>query len=194
MVLEPAKLILHPGIAPFLGSLLNTPLKAFIFELGVISHYIADLHQPLHTDGKDRFADEETVHKVMEADTRLHLDDFTIEIKRRRRICEPIEYFTKQIYEINKFYDALIESYYLRSGKVKPDRWQNSFSIVEECLNIASWNTANIFLHFEETISIFKKQVHHTRILEKIQNGLNKKKNYKVIKYPSGTISIRAKK
>ncbi len=194
MVNEPTKMILHPGIAPFLGSLLNTPLKAFIFELKVLSHYIADLHQPLHTDGKDRFADEETVHKVMEADTRLHLDDFTVNMKRRKRIYEPIEYFTKQIYEINNFYDVLIEHYYLRPGKVKPDRWQKSFSIVEKCLNTAAWNTANIFLHFEDAVRIFKMQVHHTRILKKIQSGLNMKKNYKVIKYPSGTISIRTKK
>ena len=70
---------------------MDTLLKAFIFELGVVSHYIADLHQPFHTDGKDRFSDEETVHKFMKADTRRHLAEFTLKLGRRSRIDDPIE-------------------------------------------------------------------------------------------------------
>ncbi|MCF7814285.1 MAG: zinc dependent phospholipase C family protein [Candidatus Cloacimonetes bacterium] len=112
MLKNPDKIVLHPKIAPFLKSLLDTPLKAFIFECGVVSHYIADLHQPMHTDGKYRFEDEETVHQILEADTRKHLKDLTITIHRRERIKNPLEFFMFQVYEINSYYDELIAKYY----------------------------------------------------------------------------------
>ncbi|MCK4312073.1 MAG: zinc dependent phospholipase C family protein [Candidatus Cloacimonetes bacterium] len=194
MLNEPEKIIVHHNIAPFLKSLLDTSLKAFIFELGVLSHYIVDLHQPLHTDGKERFTDEETVHKILEADTRLHLNDFNIHMRRRKRIKNPLSYFEERIYEINEYYDAIIERYFLRKGKVKPDRWENTFFIVEECLTKATQNVANVFLSFEDASKILKLQVHHARMLKKIRGSIRKKKYYKIIKYPSGTVSVRVKK
>ena len=194
MLNEPEKIIVHHNIAPFLKSLLDTSLKAFIFELGVLSHYIVDLHQPLHTDGKERFTDEETVHKILEADTRLHLNDFNIHMRRRKRIKNPLSYFEERIYEINEYYDAIIERYFLRKGKVKPDRWENTFFIVEECLTKATQNVANVFLSFEDASKILKLQVHHARLMKKIQSSVNRKKYYKIVRYPSWTVSIRVKK
>ena len=187
----PDKITIHTRIVLFLSALLDTPLKAFIFELGVLSHYVADLHQPFHTDGKYRFADEETAHKIMEADTRLHLNDFQIKLEIRRRIKDPIGYFTYQIYEINGFYDTLIENYFLKKGKVKPDRWQNSFPIIEECITLAVQNIANVFLSFEIATKIFQHLFRNSKLRKNIVNLIDLNKYYKLIEYSSGTISLR---
>lgn len=194
MLQDPDQIILHNNIAPFLKNLLNTPLKAFIFELGVLSHYIADLHQPMHTDGKYRFDDEETVHKILEADTRLHLDDLNISLQRRRRIDDPLGFFTFQIFEINDFYDEIIDRYYLKPGKVKPDRWQYSKQMIEACLSAAVMNTANVYLGFETAAQIFQNQKKYAVLKQKIAANTNYKNGYYVIKYKSGTVSLRIRR
>jgi len=189
---NPQKIILHPKIAPFLKSFLNTPLKAFVFETGVISHYIADLHQPLHTDGKERFAFEETVHKIMEADTRLHLNDFSIKLQKRRfRLKNPLTFFEAQIYKINKNYDQIIENYFFNPGKVKPDRWKRTFPIVEYCLQKAAQNIANVYLEFENAPHIFAAQIKKKKIISKIKKNYQPQNVYEFICYPSGTISLK---
>lgn len=193
MLQNPDQIILHHNIAPFLSALLDTPLKAFIFEVGVLSHYIADLHQPMHTDGKYRFEDEETVHQILEADTRLHLNDFVIDLARRHRIDDSLSYFTFQIFEINGFYDDLVDRYFLRTGKVKSDRWEHSREIIESCLSTASQNIANVFLEFEIATKIFKQQAKNAKLLTGIHKKIDRKKNYRLLKYPSGTISLRVK-
>lgn len=190
---NPQQIILHENIAPFLSALLDTPLKALIFELGVLSHYIADLHQPMHTDGKYRFADEETVHKILEADTRLHLPELQISVGRRQRIKDPLSFFTFQIYEINGFYDEIIERYYLQNGKVKADRWQQSQSIVEECITLAARNIANIYLDFEEAAQIFKDQKKYRQIMQKVVAFTDHRNHYEIRKYRSGSVNIKMK-
>ncbi len=191
MLLNPHDIILSDNYPPFLHIILDTPLKAFIFKLGTLSHYIADLHQPLHTDGKEHFPDEITVHKVFEADTRKHLDELNISLHRRLRINNPQEYFTKVIYEINGLYDAIIDNYYLRPGKVKPDRWNHSVQIVEYSLSQAAQNIANIFLDFEQATSIFNIGKRNALLQARISAKLDFQKRYHLITYPSGTLSIR---
>ena len=192
MLEAPEKIILHPKIHPFLIPILNTSLKALIFELGVLTHYLSDLHQPLHTDGKDRFDDEITVHKILEADTRIHLEDFKLKLrKKRKRIKNPLEYFEEQIYKFNINYDIIIENYYLKKGKVKEDRWKRTFPIVEFCLSKAAQNVANVFLDFEGSTKIFKKQIHHAKLIKKIDKAIDKKSYYEIRKFTTGTISIR---
>ena len=159
--------------------------------MGVLSHYLADLHQPMHTDGKYRFADEETIHKITEADTRRHLNDFVINLERRHRINDPLGFFTFQIYEINGFYDILVDRYYLKKGKVKSDRWENSKGIIESCLTTAAQNIANVFLSFEEAPKIFKQQARQAKLLVRIPAKMDRQKRYRLLKYPSGTISLR---
>ena len=114
-------------------------------------------------------------------------------MNRRKRIKNPHQYFTKQIFEINSFYDELVTAYYLRKGKVKPDRKENAFSTIEHCLCQASWNIANIFLDFEDATSILEKQIQHTKLIKKIYSNINPKNTYKIREYPSGTISVRRK-
>ena len=189
---NPQKIVLHPKIAPFLKHLLDTPLKAFSFEIGVLSHYVGDLHQPLHTDGKERFEDEESVHKILEADTRLHLNDFSIKLQKKRfRIKDYLSYFETQIYLINKNYDQIIENYYLSHGKVKSDRWERTSPIVEFCLQKAARNTANIFLEFETASRIFAGELKKEKLIRKVKNNIYARNEYEFKRYSSGTVSLK---
>lgn len=195
IIVEPNVLKHRPKLAPFLKILLDTPLKSFIFELGVLSHYIADLHQPLHTDGKERFHDEETVHKIMEADTRKHLGDFKLKLrKKRKRIKTPYEYFEKQIYKINKNYDSIIENYYLKKGKVKKNRWNKTFPLVQYCLSAGAQNIANIFLDFEPAVKIFKNEMKKQKNINKISNLLDANISYTIKSEADGDILIEKRK
>jgi hypothetical protein len=147
----------------------------------------------MHTDGKYRFEDEETVHQVLEADVRLHLNDLQITTSRRKRISDPNAFFTAQIYEINNFYDDIIDHYYLRPGKVKPDRWEKSASILEECLSLAVMNVANVYLGFEEISRIFLDQKKYAETIQKVISNTSHLKNYYLTCYPTGTLSLRVK-
>ena len=103
-------LIHHPRCADYLKSIMDSPLKAVIFELGVISHYVADLHQPFHTDGKYHFQYEEVPHKIFEADVRKNFENLSISLsKRRYKIKNISQFFYNQIDEIHPFYDKLID-------------------------------------------------------------------------------------
>ena len=87
----------------------------------------------------------------------------------------------------------MIENYYLRKGKIKPDRWENSFTIIQECMTIAAQNIANIYLSFERSNKIFESQIHHAKLIKKVNNSLDLKSKYYLKKYASGTVSIRKK-
>jgi len=190
----PNEIIIDQSYPPFLRLFLDSPLKVFCFELGTLSHYVADLHQPFHTDGKEHFADEDVIHKVLEADVRKHLDELKITLHRRSKIKKPEEYFTNKVYEINKFYDSLVENYYLGKGKVKQERWIHSKQIIEYCINEAAQTIANIILGLEDSAKVFDKAKKFTLIQTKIKDDMDFHNSYKIRTYKSGTISIRVKK
>ena len=85
----------------------------------------------------------------------------------------------------------MIENYYLKKGKVKPERWDNSFTIIQECMKLAAQNIANIYLSFERSNKIFKSQIHHAKLIKKVSNSLDLKSKYYMKKYSSGTVSVR---
>ncbi len=202
-------LIYHPKCAGYLKKIIDNPLKIIVFELGVISHYVADLHQPFHTDGKYRFEYEEVPHKVYEADVRKNFGALHLNIgKRRYRIKSPTipspigsgtagtgidEYFYSQIYKSNKYYDKLVDSYFLSPGKVKPDRWETSIYLTEDCISRAIESTANIWFLFEEEIKQYKKQIRHYTLMAKLHKNIDLKCSYYLKVYPSGTLSLRKK-
>ena len=191
---NPNKIIIDQSYPSFLHLFLDSPLKVFCFELGTLSHYVADLHQPFHTDGKERFDDEEIIHKVLEADVRKHLDELKINLHRRSRIKNPEEYFMNKVCEINRFYDILVENYYLSKGKVKPERWIHSKQIIEYCIQESAQTIANIILDFEDSAKIFDKAKKFSIIQDKIKKEMDFNNSYKIKIYKSGTISIRIKK
>lgn len=187
-------LVYHPKCDPYLKHILNNPLKIIVFELGVISHYVADLHQPFHTDGKYRFEYEEVPHKIYEADVRKHFNELTIDIGvRRYRIKNISSYLYKRIYEINKLYDKLLSYYFLNPKKVKPDRWSQANKTSEKFLSLAAKCIANVWFLFEDRLNVYKKLLKNIRILQYIQNNIDFDRSNRLKVYPSGTMSIRSK-
>jgi len=187
-------LVYHPKCDPYLKHILDNPLKIIVFELGVISHYIADLHQPFHTDGKYRFEYEEVPHKIYEADVRKHFQELQINVgKRRYRIKNVNEYLYNRIYTINRYYDTLIDYYFLNPKKVKPDRWEKANHISEKFLSMAVKCVANIWFLFEDELMIYKKLLKNIKLLQLLQNNIDFDKAYYLKVYLSGTMSIRSK-
>ncbi|MEA1972576.1 MAG: zinc dependent phospholipase C family protein [Candidatus Cloacimonadota bacterium] len=192
MMKNPHKKILHRNIEFWLKDILDSPIKRLVFELGVISHYIADLHQPLHTDGSARFADEIVVHKIFEADTRKHLDNFILQFNyRRNRIEDPFEYFFDKLYEVNEFYDHIINSYYLPNGKVKADRWENVVDTVNNLLAEAAQNIANIYLSFEDFVNNYDSIYYQSRRKFYLNKSIKFDVKYNIVRYKSGSILLK---
>ena len=190
-------LIYHPKCADYLKNIINNPLKIIVFELGVISHYVADLHQPFHTDGKYRFEFEDTPHKVYECDVRKNFENLNLNIgKRRYKIKFPNEskiddYFYNQIYKSNKYYDKLIGNYFLSQNKVKPDRWTKSINLTEDCVSRAIKSITNIWFLFEESMRKYKKQIVYDKLLNKLQKKVDHNKKYKLEIYHDGNICLK---
>lgn len=194
MLSNPNKIILIKDLQPYIILMLDTPLKSFIYTLSALTHYISDLHQPFHTDGKYTGLDEITVHKIFEADTRKHLQDLTISLKRRKKIKNINDEFYSRIYEINKFYRPLFNNYYLSSGKVRKDRWEKSISIANICISKAIQMNSNIFLRFENSIKAFKPQINKIKLKNKLSQKLKICNSYQLRCYHSDSILIKKKK
>jgi len=188
-------LIYHPNCSYYLKHILDNPLKILIFEMGVISHYIADLHQPFHTDGKYRFGYEEVPHKIYEADVRKHFGELQLDVgKRRYHIPNLGNYLYETIYRINKSYDTLIDYYFLTPNKVKADRWEKAESKTEKFLSSAAKCIANIWFPFESQFKVYKKLLKNIYIMQEVDKALTHDGNYSLKIYNSGTMSIRRKK
>ena len=188
-------LVYHPNCAPYIVHILDNPIKTLVFELGVISHYVADLHQPFHTDGKYRFEFEEVPHRIYEADVRKHFDELQIDVGRRRyRILDMENYLYKTIYRINKSYDQLINNYFLTPNKVKADRWDKAILKTEKFLSEAAKCIANIWFSFESDLKVYKRQLKNIYMLQELDRNIDLDCAYNLKLYSSGTMSIRRKK
>ena len=69
----------------------------------------------------------------------------------------------------------------------------NAKRILEKCLSCACMNIANVYLAFEPAVQLFKKQKVFAEKINDIKNNTSYKNKYKIIKYKSGTISMRCK-
>jgi hypothetical protein len=188
-------LIYHPNCSYYLKHILDNPVKILAFEFGVISHYIADLHQPFHTDGKYRFDYEEVPHRIYEADVRKHFGELQLDVgKRRYRISNLEDYLYNTIYKINKSYDPLINYYFLTPNKVKADRWEKAKSKTEKFLSEAAKCIANIWFPFESHLKVYKKQLKNIYLMQELNKAVDLDGSYYLKIYNSGTMSIRRRK
>lgn len=148
MLQNTKEVILHPKASSFFQGIIDTPLKAIIFELGVLSHYIADAHQPLHTDGKLRYPkinyNEIPFHREYEKDVKKNLGKFskaylTSKISKKKLIIvrDPEKFILNKIKKFNKYYDIIFEEYYPLKEHSKKMRFEKVFPITRICFNQA---------------------------------------------------------
>lgn len=189
-----SSLVYHHKCDPYLKHILDNPIKIIVFELGVISHYLADLHQPFHTDGSSRFEFEEVPHKIYEADVRKHFYELQLDVGvRRYRIRNISDYLYERITCINRYYDSLINYYFLNPKKVKPDRWAHAKRETENFISLAAKCISNVWFLFEESVAKYKKILKNVKILQHVQNNIDFDKSYSMKIYNSGTMSVRSK-
>lgn len=89
----------------------NAPPEQIAYILGLMSHYIADLNQPLHTAGSERNPDESEFHTKYERDLNSHLKDMSLP----QISYQPVTDIEKRVKEMtaaaNLEYGAIEQSY-----------------------------------------------------------------------------------
>ncbi len=109
------------------------PWRLIAFQLGVLSHYIADLNQPLHTDSSKR---EDQFHSKYEKDAEVInpkiISDLTF-------IKYPTSYILDSIFNANHFYKDIERAY------LQGDQFKNVSKITQNQINKATYDTASYF-------------------------------------------------
>lgn len=86
------------------------------YMMGLMSHYIADLNQPLHTAGSERDPSEGSYHSLHEKDINRNLRRFTFSFFRERQISSIEERVREMTAQAFKEYDAIGISYRAGTG------------------------------------------------------------------------------
>lgn len=81
------------------------------YLLGLLSHYVADLNQPLHTAGSERDADESEYHSKFERDLNPHLKNLKLPQIEYRPIDAPDKRVTAMTIEANRYYEQVGMAY-----------------------------------------------------------------------------------
>jgi len=206
------RVILHEKAEEYLYGIMDTPLKTIVFELGVISHYIADARQPLHTDSKKHYSDmeftEELVHKIYEFDARRK--DNLMELKsnsireinainkeRKKKLVdnEVEDFILSSVKEGNKYYDVIVDAYYLSPTKIqtyKSGRYKKVRDLTQKCFNNAVRDIISIWKIFESdnNFTALSKDLHLSEIINKVYKSLDKNKTYSIHQYKNGNIKL----
>lgn len=89
----------------------NTAPEQIAYILGLMSHYIADLNQPLHTAGSERNPDESEFHTKYERDLNPHLKDLNLP----QISYQPVTDLERRVKEMtttaNREYDSIDQAY-----------------------------------------------------------------------------------
>jgi Zinc dependent phospholipase C len=83
-------------------------LSLVAYNMGLLSHYIADINQPLHTD---ELAQEDLLHNNYESDVFLWLDNFVFIDKGVRYRYDPKQITTTSAEQANRFYYPIYSAY-----------------------------------------------------------------------------------
>lgn len=88
------------------------------YLLGLLSHYVADLNQPLHTAGSERDPSESEYHSKFERDLNPHLKDLVLP----QLVYQPVDSAEKRVKEMtteaNRYYEQIYAAY--RGGNGLP--------------------------------------------------------------------------
>lgn len=94
----------------------NAGPEKISYMLGLISHYVADLNQPLHTAGSERDAGESEYHTKYERDLNPHLKNLAAPQTTWRPVTD-IEHRVKEMTAVaNRDYDAIGRAYQRGNG------------------------------------------------------------------------------
>lgn len=165
MLQSPDEVILHPRASDFFRGVIDTPLKAIIFELGVISHYVADAHQPLHTDGNLRYPEinynEVPFHREYEKDVKERLNKFSeyynrskLSKKKAIHVKDPEKFILDKVKKSNKYYDAIFNAYYPLNKTNEKERFKKVLPLTKICFNNSVYSIRCIWNSIEGLNSV----------------------------------------
>jgi len=121
-----------------LGNLTVREWKIAVFNAGVMSHYISDVANPMHTDEKSQETD--TVHSNYEGDVNAHLSQMAITVAQLDSPSDVKQYIINIAWTSNQYYDALVITY-ASSG------WHLQVAqITQTCLNLAVKAVASLWM------------------------------------------------
>lgn len=86
----------------------DTALSSIAYDMGLLSHYLADLNQPLHTD---QLAQEDLLHNTYESDVFHWQDQFVFTDKGHRFNVAPEKVAQESAERANRFYYPVYLSY-----------------------------------------------------------------------------------
>jgi len=93
----------------------NQSADSIAYTLGLMSHYIADINQPLHTAGRDYDANESEYHSLFERDLNPVLKELALPTVEYRPVTFVEDRVKSMAKEANRYYDEIGIAY--REGK-----------------------------------------------------------------------------
>ena len=192
---------LHPKADAFFHNIIDTPTKAVAFELGVISHYIADAHQPFHTDGKLRYPDikfdETPIHKAYEVDVKNNRDVLSSNYKssemtnkKHNKISDVREFMLNIVQTHNEYYDSLFDAYYPLREHDKNTRFEEVLDLTKACFNNSIYNVRNVWSTFDDIEEKLYENVRLEKTLSSLKGELDEKNSYNIKIYKIGNIKL----
>ena len=193
---------LHPKADMFFRNIIDTPTKAIAFELGVISHYIADAHQPFHTDGGLRYPDikfdEVVIHRAYEEDVKYkYLDTLSSNYKssgisnnRPKEISDVKGFMLDIVQAHNEYYDDVFNAYYPLREHDRKTRFEGVMELTKHCFNNAVYNIRNIWNMFDDIEEKLYQSVKLEKTLSDLKVELDKRNSYNIKKYKIGNVKL----
>jgi len=94
----------------------NQSADSIAYVLGLMSHYIADINQPLHTAGRDSDENESEYHSIFERDLNPVLKELVLPKIEYRPVTSLEERVKAMAIEANRYYDDIGVAYRNGSG------------------------------------------------------------------------------
>lgn len=195
------EVILHPKASSFFRGIIDTPVKAVVFELGVISHYVADAHQPFHTDGQLRYPnikyDEIPIHRAYETDVRKNLGMLSsfylssdMRERKSRKITDVEKFILGIVKKHNKYYDKLFDVYYPLSKHNEKTRFKDVLSLTKVCFNNAVHDIRSVWNLFGDIEEKLSEGARLEKTINGIKSKLDKKNRYRIKVFKNGNVKI----
>lgn len=85
--------------------------KDIAYQLGLLSHYVADLNQPLHTAGRERDPNESVYHVKYERDLNPWLSLYKLPVMHYRPVSVVKDRVVQMTTEALRYYDQIKDAY-----------------------------------------------------------------------------------